>query len=287
MAYLSLPGALAGARERAIKTNIFMKIQKILGSGDEPPVQAGERPAPSEGIGPPTTTPLQPVFGARRRATFGGPLMFTAIAVALGIVIVLVSGHRGMGPGRANTVGSKAINPDRAESEPALRAAIDPAPVTPDAGDEPVAGPPPTPATAILGSTSAEGGHDGARARALIAAMRAKGAREDLDAVFREAGQSLKDGRVADANLMYFYAARRGHAPAAFALAGLNDPLLFDKGQSLLGKPDVAQALKWYRMAAGAGHAEAQMRLQALESWVDAEARAGDPEAERLRLSWR
>jgi TPR repeat protein len=70
-------------------------------------------------------------------------------------------------------------------------------------------------------------------------------------------------------------------------LAGLYDPVRFDKARSLLGRPDPLQALKWYRVAANQGDGEAQARLRSLESWVDAKARAGDAEAERLRLSWR
>ena len=93
--------------------------------------------------------------------------------------------------------------------------------------------------------------------------------------------------RIADAHLLYFFAARRGHAPAAFVLAGIYDPVRFDKDRSLLGRPDPVQALKWYRVAAAQGDGEAQARLKSLESWVDARARAGDAEAERLRLSWR
>ncbi len=93
--------------------------------------------------------------------------------------------------------------------------------------------------------------------------------------------------RIADAHLLYFFAARRGHAPAAFVLAGIYDPLHFDKGRSLLGRPDPLQALKWYSVAAAEGEREAKTRLRSLQSWVDAKARAGDAEALRLRLSWR
>jgi hypothetical protein len=93
--------------------------------------------------------------------------------------------------------------------------------------------------------------------------------------------------RIADAHLLYLFAARRGHAPAALVLAGIYDSVRFDKDWSLLGRADPVQALKWYRVAAAQSDGEAQARLRSLESWVDAKARAGDAEAERLRLSWR
>jgi TPR repeat protein len=219
--------------------------------------------------------------------------MFAAAAIALGIVTVLVSGNRGARPG-----GPAASNPAAA-----LRGAIEPTPAAPGVVERRASGPSTiepgaiepgavepgaveTDAPPAQGTAGARTGRDGERARALIAAMRGEGAEEDLDTVFREAGESLEEGRPMDAHLLYLFAARRGHAPAAFVLGGLYDPQLFDKDKSLLGKPDVAQALKWYRVAAGEGHGEAQARLKALESRVDAEARAEDAEAERLRLSW-
>lgn len=222
---------------------------------------------------------LQPVFGgARRRPALGGPLPFVVVAVVLGIIAVLVSGNRGEDPAAPGAIKPRVIEPRPIEPR-----AIEPRAVEPQAK---APSNPPVVATAAA-PAGVDTDHPGEEARALIATMRVSGAEEDLDTVFRKAGESLKRGRIADAHLLYFFAARRGHAPAAFVLAGLYDPVRFDKDRSLLGRPDPLQALKWYRVAAEQGDGEAEARLKSLESWVDAKARAGDAEAERLRLSWR
>ncbi len=228
---------------------------------------------------PPGSADLQSVFGgARRRPALGGPLPFVVAAVVLGIIAVLVSGNRGEGPAAPDAIKPKAIE----------HRAIEPSSIEPRA-TEPQAKAPSNPpvAAAPVASAGVDADRAGEEARALIATMRAPDAEEDLDTVFRKAGESLKRGRIADAHLLYFFAARRGHAPAAFVLAGIYDPVRFDKDRSLLGRPDPLQALKWYRVAAAEGDGEAEARLRSLESWVDARARAGDAEAERLRLSWR
>jgi TPR repeat protein len=167
------------------------------------------------------------------------------------------------------------------------RGVTQPESIEPRAAEPEAKAPSNPPVAAAIAPAGVDIDRPGEEARALIATMRAPNADEDLDTVFRKAGEFLKWGRMADAHLLYFFAARRGHAPAAFVLAGLYDPVRFDKGRSLLGRPDPVQALKWYRVAADQGEGEAQTRLRALESWVDAKARAGDAEALRLRLSWR
>jgi hypothetical protein len=229
-------------------------------------------PIPSES-NPRESIRLQPVFGgARRRPALGGPLPFVAAAVVLGILAVLVSGNRGEDPAEPDAIEPKAIEPR----------AIDPGGAEPE-----TKAPPSPPVAAAVAPQGVDTDRPGEEARALIATMRAPNAEEDLDKAFRKAGESLKLGRIADAHLLYFFAARRGHAPAAFVLAGIYDPLHFDRDQSLLGRPDPLQALKWYSVAAAEGEREAKTRLRSLQSWVDAKARAGDAEALRLRLSWR
>jgi hypothetical protein len=265
--------------------------------GSVPPGSVPSGSVPRESI-PPGSIPsgsnqLQPVFGAtRRRPALGGPLPFVAIAIVLGIIAVLVSGNRGEGPDEPGAVEPRAIEPGAIERdvlEPGVleRGVTEPGSIDGAAVEPEGEAPSSPPVATVVTPAGVDTDRPGEEARALIATMRAPNAEEDLDTVFRKAGESLKLGRIADAHLLYFFAARRGHAPAAFVLAGIYDPVRFDKERSLLGRPDPLQALKWYRVAASQGDAEAQARLRALESWVDAKARAGDAEAERLRLSWR
>ncbi len=231
---------------------------------------------------------LQPVFGgARRRPVLGGPLTFVAAAVVLGIAAVLVTGNRGEGPAEPGAIEPGATEPGATEPGAIESGAIESGSMDPAAVERDAQAPSHPPVAAAHMPAGAEADRPGEAARALIAAMRAPNAEEDLDTVFRKAGESLKLGRIADAHLLYFFAARRGHAPAAFVLAEIYDPVRFDRDRSLLGRPDPVQALKWYRVAAAEGDGEAQARLKSLESWVDAKARAGDAEALRLRLSWR
>lgn len=222
---------------------------------------------------------------------------FVAVAVVLGIIAVLVSGNRGEGPDEPGAVEPSTIEPSAIEPraierdvlEPGVleRGVTEPGSIDGAAVEPEGEAPSSPPVAAAAAPAGVDTDRPGEEARALIATMRAPNAEEDLDTVFRKAGESLKLGRIADAHLLYFFAARRGHAPAAFVLAGIYDPVRFDKERSLLGRPDPLQALKWYRVAANQGDGEAQARLRSLESWVDAKARAGDAEAERLRLSWR
>ena len=242
---------------------------------------------------------------------------FVVAAVVLGIIAVLVSGNRGEGPAEPGAIEPKAIESTAIEPSAVEPRVIEPSsiergatgpgakvpgaiergvtqpestkagPIEPGAVEPEVKAPSNPPVAAAVAPAGLDTDRPGEEARALIAAMRAPDAEEDLATVFRKAGESLNLGRIADAHLLYFFAARRGHAPAALVLAGIYDPVRFDKDRSLLGRPDPLQALKWYRVAAEQGDGEAQARLKTLESWVDARARAGDAEAERLRLSWR
>lgn len=136
-------------------------------------------------------------------------------------------------------------------------------------------------------SDEAVNDRSGEVARRLIAEVTDGVSAPDLDAVFVQAGELLSQGKVADAHLLYFFAARQGHRASAFALGTIYDPNHFSKEQSLLGRPDPVQARKWYRIAAKEGHNVARTRLLGLEDWVAARAESGDREAQRLLLSWR
>jgi TPR repeat protein len=94
------------------------------------------------------------------------------------------------------------------------------------------------------------------------------------------------EGKLADAQLLYFFSARGGYAPAAFELAGMYDPTRFDPAASLMDEPDAFQAYKWYLAAQQGGIEEAAERLAALRTWAEAAAEEGDFEAEQLLLQW-
>jgi TPR repeat protein len=109
---------------------------------------------------------------------------------------------------------------------------------------------------------------------------------ESYDDAYQRAREHQDNGQLADAQLLYFYAARGGHPGAEFALAELNDPNHHESGTSLLEEPDAYQAYKWYSAALEHGSREAQERLDALHDWAKQAAERGDSEAERLLLQW-
>jgi TPR repeat protein len=125
----------------------------------------------------------------------------------------------------------------------------------------------------------------GARARALIAQMRSSSEIE-LDAIFNAAEQAQSDGELADAYLLYFFAAREGFTPAAMALATQADPASRDADSSVFDAADLTQAHKWYQLAAEQGDAEAGKRLAELRARVEQMAAAGDSQAQRIALQW-
>lgn len=125
----------------------------------------------------------------------------------------------------------------------------------------------------------------GAKARALIASMRAAGA-IDLDQVLSAAAQAQSEGELANAYLLYFFAAREGSGPAALELGKQADPATRDPLNSVFGAPDLNQAYKWYKIAAGNGESEARDRLADLQARVEQMAAGGDPQAQRISLLW-
>lgn len=107
------------------------------------------------------------------------------------------------------------------------------------------------------------------------------------DEAFQEGARQLARGRSIDAYLLYFYAARQGHTGAALALGTQADPAYHDPILGFIENPDVTQAIKWYRLAANAGSANAEDRLLSLQARVEQEAAQGDEQAQRLALLWR
>lgn len=142
--------------------------------------------------------------------------------------------------------------------------------------------------TAPPGEGVAPPAERGDAARETIAKLREAAAdgQVDYDAAFEEAEAHRREGRLADAQLLYFFAARNGHARAAFELGTMNDPLHHDPSTSLLAEPDAFQAYRWYSQALDGGVREAADRLDALKRWANEQAAGGNAEAERLLLQW-
>ncbi|HEX5420010.1 MAG TPA: hypothetical protein VFY39_08420 [Gammaproteobacteria bacterium] len=109
----------------------------------------------------------------------------------------------------------------------------------------------------------------------------------DYGAAYKRAQQFAQDGKIADAELTYFFAARGGNGQAAFALAEINDPNYFKTKSSLLKEPAPFQAFKWYTVARQQGVNEAAQRLEQLHQWAEKAAQMGDEEAQHLLLEWK
>jgi hypothetical protein len=149
-------------------------------------------------------------------------------------------------------------------------------PATPDApGTITRSAPPPIPETKI----------EGDYARAFIRDL-AKN-KLTIDDVYKEAQRMQQKGMLADAYLLYFYAARRGHIDSALALGSQADPAYYSSDSSVLDAPNTEQAHKWYLVASRAGDPEAGKRLDALRSQIEQQAASGDENAKRLMLQWK
>ena len=125
----------------------------------------------------------------------------------------------------------------------------------------------------------------GMRARQYIEQIRAGGKPYPLPDVHRKATQYLQEGSLADAHLMYFFAAREDHLPSIMMLGEMSDPTRFRAEDSLLDHADVIQAYKWYQKAAAMGDAVASERVLGLQHWAQAEAES-NPHARQLLLNF-
>lgn len=112
------------------------------------------------------------------------------------------------------------------------------------------------------------------------------GADAELDASFERARELQAAGQLDDAQVLFFFGARQGHAGSAYAYAEMNDPNHHSPETSLLAEPDAFQAFRWYSAALDGGMDAAADRLDALREWAETAAAAGDPEADRLLLQW-
>ena len=130
------------------------------------------------------------------------------------------------------------------------------------------------------------GAERGDTARGIIDELSDTDGEVDYDEALSRALEFRTEGRLADAQLLIFFAARGGHGPAAFALATSYDPNHQSETTSLMEEPDPFQAYRWYRVARDAGQVDAQERLAKLRVWVENAANDGNAEADRLLLQW-
>jgi hypothetical protein len=175
---------------------------------------------------------------------------------------------------------------DQVDTQPLAKVDIPPAEMTDSApsllGDGPADDPAPVETEPLV---EAVDDRPGAEARALVAEMRADGDIQ-LDEVFAAARRAQADGEMADAYLLYFFAAREGHAASALALGTQADPAQHNPQDSVFDAPDIIQAHKWYQAAAQNGDAQGRERLADLRQRVEQLAADGDPQAQRISLIW-
>jgi hypothetical protein len=126
----------------------------------------------------------------------------------------------------------------------------------------------------------------GKQARAIISEVKAQTGKVDFDHVYAQADKFMTEGKLEDAYLLLFFAAREGHALSARVLGSLYDPRYYSPTKSIFEKPDLAQAYKWYKKAKDAGDKIAKERLTTLRSLVDKAAKQGDQEARMLLFEW-
>jgi len=127
----------------------------------------------------------------------------------------------------------------------------------------------------------------GMRARQYVEKLRAEGKPYPLELIYEKAQRYLQEGSLADAHLLYFFAAREDYLPAMMMMGQMSDPTLFQAENSLLDDADVIQAYKWYRQAAEMGHQPASERVASLRQWAQDEAEEGNSHARQLLLNFK
>jgi hypothetical protein len=126
----------------------------------------------------------------------------------------------------------------------------------------------------------------GMRARQYVEQLRTEAKPYPLALVYEKAQGYLQEGSLADAHLLYFFAAREGYLPAMMMMGQMSDPTLFRAENSLLDDADVIQAYKWYQQAAEMGHQPASERVVSLRQWAQDEAEEGNFQARQLLLNF-
>jgi hypothetical protein len=196
------------------------------------------------------------------------PLIWIVLVVVGLILFVFLSSERGDLPASLkNTQAPVAVSEESTVAEDAMAEDVD--------GSEPVAG-------AIDRSLLVP---PGMRARQYIERLRAAGKPYPLSKAFEKAKKFRGEGSLADAHLLYFFAARENHLPAIMTMGEMSDPMLFRAEDSLLDQADAIQAYKWYQKAAQMGQPSANARLDELGRWASEAAATGNSEAAQLLLN--
>ena len=126
----------------------------------------------------------------------------------------------------------------------------------------------------------------GMRAREFISQLRKQGKPYPLDEVKAKAAMYSSEGSLADAHLLYFFAAKEGDVDAMMVMAEMSDPTMFRAEDNLLDEPDAVQAYIWYTQSLQNGFEPARERLENLHQWANAEARYGNTAAQQLLLNF-
>ncbi len=127
--------------------------------------------------------------------------------------------------------------------------------------------------------------HEGDAARTYLAQATGEGLA--ASAVYAKAQEFRSRRQFGDAWLLYFKAAKDGHAEAAMALAEQADPRYFKADETVLSQPDVVQAHKWYLQAQRNGSEQAGQRLQQLLADLEKSVQADDEQAAVLLETWK
>jgi len=207
-------------------------------------------------------------------ASRGGPWKLIALVAVLTVVAIILV------PGRETTPPQALDKTADGTPTPAAPSLL---PTPPTETSVTVAEPLPPLEPLPAGAPEDQG--PGAAARRLIAELRGQRP-PDLERAFTAAGEHQQAGRLEDAYLLYFYAAREGHGQAAMMLGQQADPASF-RADGLFDNADPLQAHKWYTKARDAGIAEAYEALATLRSNIETAAQNGDLEAQRVTLQWK
>jgi len=213
----------------------------------------------------------EPAPSARRN-----PLIWIVLVVVGLILFFFLSGERGDLPGKLKIQATpeRAVGSTTAEGRDSDANLVSGS-ATGDSAAEPTSG-------AIERSLLVP---PGMRARQYIEQLRGIGKPYPLSQVFDRAQKFNDEGSLADAYLLYFFAARENHLPSMMVMAEMSDPLRFRAEETLLDQADAIQAWKWYKKAAQLGHPQAQQRLDELGGWAQDAAAGGDSAARQLLLN--